>query len=266
MPRATRWEELTYEELKKLAEEGAVAIIPLGSLEVHGPHLPLGTDYMVAHRVALEVAKREKAVVLPPIAYAYVPENRHFAGAVTLSGDTLTRLLEEVCDEVYRNGFKRILVLNGHGGNARVLRLFVREMMRKRKRYLLYVLTDPLAPIAAVIDRVRETDVYGHAGEIETSIVLYVRPDLVKLERVRGGARLGPRRVLEHVDAMADWVCYALEGFVGDPTKASADKGRVLFEALVEAVAEIVRRIREDREYERVMAEYYARAYPSGEG
>jgi len=254
-----RWEELTYKEIKKLAEEGAIPIIPLGSLEVHGPHLPVGTDYLTIYKAALEVAKREKVIVLPPLAYTYVPENRHFPGAISLSGTTLIKVLEEICDEVYRNGFKKILILNGHGGNIRVLKLFLREMLNSHKEYLVYVLTNPLAPVQKVIEEVKETEVYGHAGEIETSVMLYLFPKLVRVKKVSGEAELGRSEVVKFTETLIDWICYAVEGYVGDPTKATKEKGKIIFNAFVEAIANVVKEIREDKIYESILMNYYGR-------
>jgi len=255
-----RWEELTYEEIKKLAEEGAIVVLPLGSLEIHGPHLPVGTDYLAIYKAALEAAKREKAVILPPLAYTYVPENRHFPGAISLSGTTMVKVLEEICDEVYRNGFKKILILNGHGGNARVLGLFLREMINKRKEYMVYVIMNPMALIRDVIEKVKETDVYGHAGEIETSIMLYLFPNLVKMERIKGEAKLGRSEVVDFTNTLVDWISYALEGYVGNPTKATASKGEILFNAFVKILTNIIKKIKEDKMYEKILREYYERA------
>ena len=258
---SVEWAELAYPDLAAADRERTVVVLPVGSLEVHGPHLPLGLDALVVHRVAVEAAKRSPpAVVLPPLFYAYVPENRHFPGAISLSGSTFLKLLEEVCDEVYRNGFKRILILNGHGGNRRPLSLFVREMQEKGKRYLLYVAVEPMEGLERVIEEVAETRPLGHACEIETSLALHLLPHLCRLERVKGPARLGPERVVEGAQTMADWVCYAVEGYIGDPRAAAPEKGRRVFEAWVQRVAELLERIRRDELYERVLDDFYSRA------
>ncbi|MEM2678204.1 MAG: creatininase family protein, partial [Thermofilaceae archaeon] len=100
------WIELAYPDIDSFDRERTVVILPVGSIEVHGPHLPLGLDGLVIYSVALEASRRSPpALVLPPLYYAYVPENRHFPGAISLSGSTFLKLLEEICDEVYRNGF-----------------------------------------------------------------------------------------------------------------------------------------------------------------
>jgi len=177
-----------------------------------------------------------------------------------LSGSTFLKLLEEICDEVYRNGFKRILILNGHGGNRRPLSLFVREMQEKGKRYLLYAWVEPMEGLEDLINEIRETEPIGHACEIETSLALHLFPHLCKLERVKGPAKLGPAQIARNVRTMADWVCYAIEGYVGDPRAATAEKGRRLFEGWVSRVAKLLEEIRSDRLYEKVMDDYYRRS------
>ncbi len=255
------WAELASPDVASADKERTVVILPLGSLEVHGPHLPLGLDTLVIHRVAVEAARRSPpAIVLPPLFYTYVPESRHFAGAISLSGSTFLRVLEEICDEVYRNGFRRIFILNGHGGNRRPLPLFVREMQEKGKRYLLYVWVEPLQGLEDIIEEIRESEPVGHACEVETSLALHLFPHLCRMERVKGPAKLGPPRVVEGVQTMADWVSYAVEGYLGDPTKARPEKGARLFEEWVRRVAEVIERIRNDTLYERVLDDYYARA------
>ncbi|MEM2617512.1 MAG: creatininase family protein [Thermofilaceae archaeon] len=255
------WIELTYPDIESLDRERTVIVLPVGSIEVHGPHLPLGLDGLMIHSVALEASRRSPpALVLPPLYYAYVPENRHFPGAISLSGSTFLKLLEEICDEVYRNGFKRILILNGHGGNRRPLSLFVREMQEKGKRYLLYAWVEPMEGLEDLINEIRETEPIGHACEIETSLALHLFPHLCKLERVKGPAKLGPAQIARNVRTMADWVCYAIEGYVGDPRAATAEKGRRLFEGWVSRVAKLLDEIRSDRLYEKVMDDYYRRA------
>ena len=255
------WVKITYTDIEDLSKEDTVVILPVGSIEVHGPHLPLGQDTLVIYAVAVEAARKSPpTVVLPPLYYAYVPENRHFAGTISLSGVTFIKLLEEVCDEVYRNGFKRILVLNGHGGNIRPLRLFVREMQERGKRYLLYVWAEPWRAIQDLIEEIRETEPVGHAGEIETSMSLYLFPHLCRLERVRRPAKLGSPYIIEGVETMADWICYAIEGYLGNPKAASREKGEKLLAKWVERVAQVIEEIRSDRVYEEVLDEYYCKA------
>ncbi|RLF22388.1 MAG: creatininase family protein [Thermoprotei archaeon] len=253
-----KWEELPYGEIEKLAAEGYVVILPVGSMEVHGPHLPLGTDALLAYKASVEAARREKAIVLPPLFYAYVPENRHFPGTISLHGETLLKLLEEICDEVARSGFNKILIVNGHGGNSHLLRLFLREMLFRNKPYKVYAIIDAWGLFREEIEKVKETKIIGHAGEIETSLVMYAYPDLCRMEKVKGEAKLGTKQLqlLPGLETPVDWICYAVEGYVGDPRAASAEKGKRLFESWVKALVEVIRMVREDKSYDEVMRRY----------
>ncbi|RLE84874.1 MAG: hypothetical protein DRJ41_02325 [Thermoprotei archaeon] len=180
--------------------------------------------------------------------------HKHF-----LRAETFLSILEDILDEVLRHGFKKFLIVNGHGGNRRPLRLFVRKMLEKEKRIQLYILADPLTPVRSIIEEVRETEVYEHACEVETSIMMSLSPGLVKLERVKGKAVLGKRRLIEHIETMVDWQGYAPMGYVGDPTKASSDKGQVILEGWIQAIVQIIRAVKEDRDYEKILLEYYSR-------
>lgn len=254
-----RWEYLTYYDIQNINKEKTVVIIPVGSLEVHGPHLPLGTDALSIHRISLDAAEKTGSLVLPPLFYAYVPENRHFCGTITLTGNTFLKVLEEICDEIYRNGFKKILIVNGHGGNTRPLNLFLREMVAKGKKYELYILSKPWILIEDLIEEIAETKIYGHACEIETSYMMYLFPELCKLERVEKEAELGIEKIVEKIDAMTDWIGYALEGYVGDPRKATVEKGRKLYEKWVEGLVNIIEEIKKIKNYDDIMRRYYER-------
>lgn len=257
-----KWSELTSKDIEKIDKDEVVVILPIGSIEVHGPHLPLGTDTMVIYHVSLEAAKRDgKCLVLPPLYYAYVPENRHFPGTISLSYDTFLKVLEDIVDEVSRQGFRKILIVNGHGGNRRPLRLFLRHMLERGTRAEIYILVDTLAPIKDVIEEIRETGVYEHACEIETSLILYLAPKLVKLERVTGEAKLGKRWLAKGLETMVDWQRYAIMGYVGDPRKASKEKGEKLIKHWIDELVKIIKIVREDKEYNKVLERYYGEAY-----
>lgn len=256
-----RWDHLTSKDMATLDKEETVVLVPVGSIEVHGPHLPLGTDTLAIYEVCLRAAEKTESLLVPPISYAYVPENRHFPGTITLSGEAFLRLLEEVCDEIYRNGFRKVFVVNGHGGNIRPLSLFLRDMQAKGKRYLLYILMEPWILIQDVIREVLESQRYGHACEIETSYMMFLHPYLCKLRNVTKPADLGPEKIVENVETMADWIGYAVEGYVGDPRKATAEKGRKIFNTWVERLAAVVESIKRDEIYEKVIDSYYSRIY-----
>ena len=240
------WSEVTYKEIEEIKKEEYIVILPLGSIEVHGPHLPLGSDGIEAWSLAMELAKRdEKVIVLPPLYYAYAPEAFYKAGSINLRAETLLNVLENICDEVGRNGFRKIFILNMHGGNYPILKTFLKELILKRKSYQVYALTDPLKPVHYRMGEIFETEMIGHACEMETSLLMYLRPELVKMERVMGEAETGRRYVVEGVESPMDWTKYAINGYIGNPTKASSDKGNKFFKIFVEELLKILKRIRE---------------------
>lgn len=243
-----KWEELTSDELAELAgRKDSVVILPVGSLEKHGPHLPLGTDGLTVYKLAVEAAEREPAIVMPPLFYAYTPNMRQFPGAICIEEDTMVKLLFDICGEISRNGFKKILILNGHGGNIHLLRVFASSAVRLRVDYALYVIAEPWSIVRDVIDRVRETDRIGHAGEVESSYMMYLYPELCRMDRVSKPAQVNPKPLGEHpIVTQVDWIVYCPEGYVGDPRKASYEKGRVIVEAYLERLVEILKLVKRD--------------------
>ncbi len=117
-----RWEEMTSPQLAELDRDRTVLVLPLGSVEQHGRHMPVGTDTMLAQEVALAAAaKAGETVVLPPPWYGFSAHHMRFAGSITLGADTLMRVAEDIVGSVVQHGFRRILIVNGHGGNGGVI-------------------------------------------------------------------------------------------------------------------------------------------------
>lgn len=256
-----RWDEITSDELAKMPREETVVLFPIGSVEVHGPHLPLGADGLVIERVAEMASEREPpSLVLPRLDYAYVNENAHYPGIVALSAKTLISVVEEICDEVSRNGFKKIILLNGHGGNNQILRAIQRDLLRLRRDYVTYMYMDPWGPMQKEIEELAKGATIEHACEIETSIALYLIGDLVKLNRVEREARLGSTDVPKTVKTQVSFQSYCIEGYVGDPRRATREKGRILVEKWVEDVAGLIKTAREDKVSPAVLEDYYRRA------
>jgi len=255
------YEHLTNLDVKEASKKGLVAILPIGSIEAHGPHMPVGTDSITVYNIAKLAAEREEAVVLPPLYYAYVPENRHYPGAISLTAKTLLSLLEEICDEIARNGFKKILIVNGHGGNIQILRVFLRDILNKKKDYVLYGMIEPLLPIRDIISQIIKGKRFGHAGELETSIGLYLFGDLIKMENVKQEAEVGSTHLPKGIETPVDWQAYALQLYLGDPRKATKEKGKIIADKLVEFLADAIRRIKQDAEVPRILDDFYRKAY-----
>src|SRR5437868_10876791 len=182
----SRWDELTASDWPKALEKSAyTCILPIGILEKHGPHAPMGSDLIQVREWAARVTKNEYAVVFPDYFYGQIYEAKHQPGTFALPSRLIWELLDATCEEIARNGFDKIVILNGHGGNPNFLRFFVQSQLERRRNYAVY-LHEP-APDPAfteTVNRMRKSDPAGdqHAGERETATLLYLRPELVKMD------------------------------------------------------------------------------------
>src|SRR5436309_12073418 len=136
-----RWDELTATDWPKALENAnRTAILPIGILEKHGPHAPMGSDLIQVREWAARVTKTEYAVVFPDYFYGQIYEARHQPGTFALPSRLVWELLDATCEEIARNGFKKILIVNGHGGNPQLLRFFIQSQLERRREYVVYLL------------------------------------------------------------------------------------------------------------------------------
>ena len=169
--------ELTWKQAKKTLQETSTAIIPVGSNEQHGPHLPVGTDWIVANEIATRLSDRTKAIVLPVIPYGYAEYHMDFPGTIYLDKETLFILLMNICRSLNKWGISRILFVNGHGGNMDTLHTV---SMKIRKKYgILAAAAQWWEMLPPRIDgQITET----HGGPAETAIVRAIKPNLVDMD------------------------------------------------------------------------------------
>jgi creatinine amidohydrolase len=179
-----KWEELTGPDfIQAIHQAQGVCVLPFGILEKHGPHLPIGTDLLDVRFAVMNAVKQEYAVVFPEYYFGQIFEAKEQPGTVAYSLSTQLTLLQETTDEMARNGCKKVVIVNGHGGNNNLLPLFAQSQMASPHDYVVYVigLIDFAGP-----DRPKlKTKVDGHAGEKETSLMLVARPDLVHMDRAQ---------------------------------------------------------------------------------
>ncbi len=240
-----KWTELTSRALKTAASECGLAVLPLGSIEAHAAHLPLGNDTFKVERTCLAAAEREPAVILPPLYYTDVTSMRPVTGAITIRAEVLMDLTIDICDEVGRNGFPKILLVSGHGGNAAWLSLLRNRMLDRPKPYLLYTYYvqllggDQNKPLL-------ETPFDYHGGEVETSIALHLFPELVDPDG-RVSATV-PAAEPDLGGALSPYT-FALRwprAVSGDPFPATAAKGRTFFESNIDQLATCMARVKAD--------------------
>ena len=164
-----QWENLTSPDFATAVRETGVCILTFGVLERHSEHLPLGTDYLNGHKLACLAAAREPAVVFPPFYFGQIYEARCFPGTVTLKPTLLLELIFAVLDEIGRNGFKKIILLNAHGGNAHLLPFIAQASLAEQKPYTVYYYLNSIShEDEAAYNAIVETDLHGHACECES--------------------------------------------------------------------------------------------------
>lgn len=238
-----------------------VAVLPLASIESHGPHLPLGSDLLCLDHIVERVLEQESVAVLPILPYTFVAEARMFPGAVHIRSDLLMNLVENICDEVHRNDFDKIVMLHGHGGNVFLERGFTKRILEKEKPYAVYSV-----PVFAGRDEeifaLLETKEYGHACEFETSLNMVACPELVNLKSLRKKtfrSRRGPD--VGCVTTPVDWFARHPEMAVGTPGKATLEKGKQVAQIWVDGIVECLRRIKKDKICRSEMAAYSRRTH-----
>lgn len=175
--------EMSWPEVYERVKVIDVALIPCGSLEQHGRHMPLGTDTLIAAEVARRVGEMTGSIVLPPVWAGISDHHMDFAGTVTLGADTYVRLVGDLCTSLYRHGFRRILVVNGHGGNTPVLMTALRRIRTDLGRQVIVGMVQCLTLAAQLLPDIAELG-KGHADIREASIVALVRGDLLRREEL----------------------------------------------------------------------------------
>jgi creatinine amidohydrolase len=243
-----RFEELTSPDVAALDRDKTVLILPLGSVEQHGNHMPLGTDTLLAHSVSVAAAERSPGTiaVLPPPWYGFSAHHMRFPGSITLRADTLMAVAEDVVGSLVKHGFRRILIVNGHGGNGGVIDLLASTLGHKhysqaRIAALTYF---HLAREAIAALRRSQTGGMGHACEFETAMVQHTRPDLVNMERAattypEPGSNYLTTDLLggSAVRTFLDFADLSPTGTLGDPSLANPEMGAKFFDAVVGELA-----------------------------
>lgn len=265
------WEELTSDGFERAVQEvNKVCLLPLGCIERHAHHLPLATDMFIGRDLCRRAAALEPALIFPNFIFTQILEARHCPGAVALEPDLIMRLLDNTCREIARNGLTKIVLVSAHGGNYHFLRFFAQSQLASRRDYVVYVADPSLLPEDQTdVEAQWETEVDGHAGEQETSMVLAIRPELVVSEALRTdteGMPLGRLKGLSDLGVYTGtwWYADHPTHYRGAGNPATAEKGERLLAAQARALAAAIRLIKQDSETHRLQAEFYAAAEPKG--
>ncbi len=240
------WRRLRADQLRDLARRDAIVILPVAALEQHGPHLPVEVDSRlgeeVASRTARKVAARGQAIVVLPVLWTGLSEHHmSFSGTVTLDFPVFSAMVEGVVRSVLRDGFKRVVLLNAHGGNENALRTITDDLTPKLGVPIVQFTYWYAAAVA--IAKILETQGgLQHACEAETSMMMAVRPELVAENRI-------PLAKVNMTPDIGDVVgggvyrwraigARSASGVIGNPEAASKEKGERLFDAISDALAD----------------------------
>ncbi len=245
---------LTWTDIEAMADKENVVIIqPIGAIEQHGPHLPLAVDAAIGPAVlgrALEQLEASLPVyVLPPLSYGKSNEHWHFPGTISLSAQTLIALLTEVGESLYRAGFRKWVLMNSHGGQPQVLEIVARDLHQKYADFLVFPLFTWRVPHQAKeMLTAKELELGIHAGDAETSLLLAILPQQVKMERAIAEYPQGlPEDSLLSMEGKLPfaWVTRDLSqsGVLGDPTPATREKGDRLLASLAQGWVRVLRDI-----------------------
>lgn len=243
------WEELNSPRIGRLAAEDAMVLIPVGAIEQHGPHLPVMTDTLAAAEVSRRTAlllteEGHPAVVAPAVWSGLSPHHMMFPGTITLDYDLFASLIKQICRCIHQHGFRRIVLINGHGGNVDPLRVLVREINEMLGRPA-FVATYWNA-VGSAMREILDTDTgIGHSGEAETSILLALRPDLVErpFDRSKGPDRPDPEELREGVAfTFRTYRDRTTIGVIGDAETATAEKGEKILSVAAGQLAQFLAR------------------------
>src|SRR5215472_13598044 len=255
---STRWEELTGEEfVQAIHRAQGTCLLPFGILEKHGAHLPIGTDLLNVRHVSLAAAQQEYAVVFPEYYFGQILEAKQQPGTVAYSLALQLQLLQETTDEMARNGCKKVLIVNGHGGNEHLLPLFAQAQMAQPHDYVVYVLW-PMAKQAS--GRPEQKDkVDMHGGESETSRTMISRPDLVHMDRVdkESGKDLARQKLPEGVYTGIWWYARFPNHYSGDASTASRELGEFDVKNMVDQIVEAIKAIKADQASLKLQNQFY---------
>lgn len=240
------WARVGVDDFPKLrkASEG-VAVLPLGSLESHGPHLPLGSDGLAVDEAMRRLAQKETVAILPTLYYSVVTGAPAGTGGVHIKQDVVFMLLENICDEAARNGFSKICLANGHG--CYLGAIFPIRILEAGKPYMIY----NISPYAGKFKEMAQMDGaehYGHACSVETSMVMASGEGLVHLEKMK--KKSFPINSLPDIGVATvpvSWPMRYPEGCVGEPHEASKEKGETYMNMWVDELVTTLRKIKRDR-------------------
>jgi creatinine amidohydrolase len=245
--------EMTWPEVQECVAQQRIAVVPVGAVEQHGRHLPVNVDFFHCERVVHEAAKGlDSVVVLPTLTYGVSHHHIEYPGTISLSVTTFISVLCDILASLTKHGFRKVAIINGHGGNTASVSSAVSLFLQQEKQPPLIATANYYSFGASEVAKLRESSVGGmaHAGEHETSVSLYLQPDLVQFDKAEtripksplphyvyadllGNSAVGLSvSFSEPIKAARDYT-FCDSGVAGDPLLATAAKGERIFELIV---------------------------------
>ena len=260
---SVHWEELTAADFKvAITRAQGTCLLPFGIMEKHGPHLPLGNDLLNVRYVALNAAQQEYAIVFPEYYFGQIFEAKHEPSTVAYSRPLQLQLLQETTDEMARNGCKKIIIVNGHGGNNSLLPYFAQTQLDTPHDYVVYTLGIMRSGQGEPKHKSNPaTDM--HAGESETSVSMIARPDLVHLDRARQESGADQARLSALPEGLYTgiwWYARFPNHYAGEGAAASRELGEFEARTWINGVVRAIRAVKADAESLRLQNEFYERS------
>jgi len=259
-----RMEELTSPQFAKAVElSGGVCVIPIGIIEKHATQLPLGTDLFEARAAVVMAAEKEFAVVFPPYFVGQIFEAKHQPGTIAYSNDLMWQMLEETCAELSRNGLKKIVLFNGHGGSTSFLQYFCQSQLAEKKDYIVVLFQSGPDPLKdKEINSLKKAVLDGHAGEEETAMIYFIRPDLVDVKAIglESGADQARLKTLPFGYTGIWWYSRYPNHYCGEPVQPDKRLGELLVTKDADQLALLIKYLKSNDEIERLQIEFYDRS------
>ncbi len=258
-----KWEELTASDfVKAIHQSQGVCVLPFGILEKHGPHLPIGTDLLDVRYAVINAVQQEYAVVFPEYYFGQIFEAQQEPGTIAYSLSTQLTLLQETTKEMSRNGCKKIVIVNGHGGNNSLLPLFAQSQLATPRDYVVYVFGLPSrsAPGRPAMKSDPKNDM--HAGETETSAMLAARPDLVHMDQAQSESGADQHRLNLPDDVYTGiwWYARFPDHYSGVGSAATKELGEFDQKSWSSQIAEAIKAIKADSESLRLQNEFFEKS------
>jgi creatinine amidohydrolase len=264
---SVKWEELSSAEfVKAIQQSQGTCLLPIGIMEKHGLHLPLGNDLINVRYASLHAAEQEYTLVFPEYYFSQIFEARHQPGTVAYSARLQLDLLQETTDEMGRNGCKKIIIVNGHGGNEHLLPFFAQAQLASPHDYVVYVFNRPSHSEGEMAGRpAMKSSNYAvdfHAGEGETSRTMVARPDLVHLDRAKNesGADQSRQKLPDSLYTGIWWYARFPNHYAGDGSAASTELGEFDTKMAISDLIAAIRAVKADTEGLKLQKQFFEEA------